>query len=211
MSKSKYPILAVCMLALGLLVAGCSQGNSAQDAQARVDAAKAELQNAQADLKAEQQQPGESDAVKEANVKLKTAQANLRAERAKSARSQPAPQKAAPVCGDCGEISAITQLKTAGSRTSTGAIVGSVLGAVAGVAIGNQIGHGGGKTAAKVVGGLGGAAAGNEIGKRIDKDTYFAVTVNMDAGGSRTINVPSDAGLAVGQSVRVRNGNIVLQ
>lgn len=131
-----------------------------------------------------------------------------------SASSRPAPApaaKPAPVCSDCGTIAAIEKRRTQGSNTSKGAIAGTVAGAVAGVVVGNQIGSGSGKDIAKVVGGLGGAAAGHEIGKRMDTDVYYAVTVNMEDGGSQVINVPDASALSIGQKVRVRNGNIVLR
>lgn len=211
MSKSKYSIFAICVLALSLTVAGCSQGNSEEDAQARVNAAKAELQDAQAALKAQNEQAGDQEDVNDAKAELKQAKAELRAERASNASSRQSRPEPKPVCGDCGTISAITEHKVKSKRSSPGGVVGGVLGAVAGVAVGNQIGSGSGKDIARVVGGLGGAAAGNEIGRRVDADTYYAVSVNMDAGGSRTINVPDATGLSVGQDVKVQGGNIVLQ
>lgn len=127
--------------------------------------------------------------------------------------AKPAPQKAEepPVCGNCGTIAAIQERKTEGSNKSKGAIAGGVAGAIAGVVVGNQIGSGSGKDLAKVVGGLGGAAAGHQIGKRMDTDTYYAVTVSMEAGGSRTVNVASASALSVGQQVKVNGNNIVLR
>ncbi len=199
MTQHKYSIFAICLLALGLTMSGCTEGNNVEEAQAEVAAAQAELEAAK-------QAQGKQSEVDAAQAELKAAKQELRAERAKpAAREQP------QVCGDCGTITSITARKTQGSNTSKGAIAGGVIGAVAGVVAGNQIGSGSGKDIARVVGGIGGAAAGQQIGKRIDTDTYYAVTVNMDAGGSRSINVPDDAGLAVGQDVRVQGGNIVLQ
>lgn len=129
------------------------------------------------------------------------------------AAAKPAPQKAEepPVCGNCGTIASIQERKTEGSNKSKGAIAGAVAGAIAGVVVGNQIGSGSGKDLAKVVGGVGGAAAGHQIGKRLDTDTYYAVTVNMETGGSQTINVADATPLSVGQQVKVDGNNIVLR
>jgi hypothetical protein len=41
--------------------------------------------------------------------------------------------------------------------------------------------------------------------------TYYQVTVRMDAGGTRTVNVGSAAGIAVGTPVRVVGNNLELR
>lgn len=128
--------------------------------------------------------------------------------------SQPAHRRASTpkkqVCSHCGTIVSIDKRHTQGDNTSTGAVIGTVAGAVAGVAIGNQIGHGTGKDIAKAVGGIGGAAAGHKLGKRLDTKTYYAVTVKMESGGNKLVNVADASALSVGQHVSVENGNIGL-
>src|SRR5699024_9621795 len=88
--------------------------------------------------------------------------------------------------------------------------VGSILGGAAGAAIGSQIGGGSGKTIATIVGAVGGALAGHEVQQRMTSNTYYKVTVRMDAGGTQTINVPSAERISEGMRVRVSGGNIVL-
>ena len=105
----------------------------------------------------------------------------------------------------------IQKVETAGSNTSPGAIAGAVAGAVAGVVVGNQIGSGSGKDIARVVGGVGGAAAGHQVGKRLAKGHYYAVTVQMQSGGTQVANVADASQLSIGQRVRVNGNNIVLR
>ncbi|MDN5939768.1 MAG: DUF3558 domain-containing protein [Salinisphaera sp.] len=116
-----------------------------------------------------------------------------------------------PVCANCGTITSIEKRQTQGSRTSKEAIIGSVVGAVAGVMLGQSQFSGDEEGIATAAGGVAGAAAGNEIGRRIDKQVYYAVTVDMEAGGSKVITVPDASGLSVGQQVKVNGSNIVLQ
>lgn len=120
------------------------------------------------------------------------------------AASKPEP---APVCADCGRVTAIDEVKVKGEGTGMGAVGGAIVGVV----VGNQIGSGSGKDIAKVVGGVGGAIAGHEAEKRLRSKTYYQVTVAMEAGGTQVVDVADASMLAVGDEVRVQGGNIVMR
>lgn len=115
-----------------------------------------------------------------------------------------------PVCADCGTITAIQERRTEGGNTSRAAIAGAVIGTVAGVMVGSSQFSGDEETLAEVVAGAAGGVAGHQIGKRIAADVYYAVTVDMEAGGTEVITVPDASALSVGQEVRVQGNNIVL-
>lgn len=118
----------------------------------------------------------------------------------------PAPQPAPPpVCYDCGTITAITEVKQAGSGSGAGAVAGGVAGGV----IGHQFGGGSGKDVATALGALAGAAAGHMAEKKIRSTVTYDVTVTMESGGTRVINVPATNGLAVGTPVRVDGSTIL--
>ena len=118
----------------------------------------------------------------------------------------PAPQPAPPpVCYDCGTVTAITEVKTAGSGSGAGAVAGGVAGGVAG----HQFGGGRGKDAATALGAIAGAVAGHMIEKKARTTTDYDVTIAMESGGTRVIRIPNlDNGPSVGQAVRV-NGNTI--
>lgn len=111
------------------------------------------------------------------------------------------------VCAVCGVIIDIEPL--ASEATSSG--VGAVAGAVAGGLLGNQIGGGSGKKLATIGGAVGGAVAGNEIEKRRRNagGAGYRISVDMDAGGVRTIIQPDAAGLRVGAPVRVLGDQVL--
>lgn len=120
--------------------------------------------------------------------------------------AQPA-QAAAPACDDCGRVTAIDKKTVEGDSTGAGAIGGAIVGVV----VGNQIGSGKGKDLAKVVGGVGGAIVGNEAEKKMRAKTYYRVTVAMESGGTRAIDVADASMLAVGDKVRVQGDNLVMR
>lgn len=93
-----------------------------------------------------------------------------------------------------------------GSGIGIGAIAGAVVGGV----LGNQVGGGTGKTVATVAGAAGGAYVGNEIEKSRQKKTEdaYKVTVRMDGGSYQTVTQSSNAGLRVGDRVRIDNGYV---
>lgn len=131
------------------------------------------------------------------------------------AASPPAPKEetvtaaAAPVCSDCGTISAIDKKTEEGKGTGWGAAAGAVLGAVAGREIvGGKRSH---RDAAAVAGAVGGGYAGHQIEKKARSSTYYLVSVRMDDGRTETVTLNSTESLSVGQKVRVQDGNIILR
>lgn len=123
-----------------------------------------------------------------------------------SCRDEAAPvaPKAVAKCQDCGTISGIEQMTVKGDGSGIGAVAGAVVGAV----IGHQIGDGKGQDAATVAGAIGGGFAGNEIEKRAKGTVYYHVTVAMETGGTRSVDVESLNGLATGSRVRVIGNNL---
>ena len=89
-----------------------------------------------------------------------------------------------------------------------GSGLGAVVGAVAGAVVGHQIGSGRGQDAATVAGAVGGGFAGNEVEKRVKGTTYFHITVAMDAGGTRTLDVDALNGVTTGTRVNVVGNNL---
>lgn len=120
-------------------------------------------------------------------------------------RAEPASPPPPPVCYDCGTISNIATVKQQGSGSGAGAVAGGVAGGV----VGHQFGGGRGKDAATALGAIAGAVAGHMIEKNVRSTTTYDITVSMEAGGTRVINVPELNGLAVGEAVRI-NGNTIL-
>ncbi|MBX6420373.1 MAG: glycine zipper 2TM domain-containing protein [Nevskia sp.] len=134
---------------------------------------------------------------------LKRQEAELQQQQQAQAAPAPAPAPA-PVCQDCGVITAITPVTQEGQAGVAGTLGGAAVGGLAG----NQFGKGKGKTAMTVLGVIGGALAGREVEKKVTSKTVYQISVNMDAGGTRTVTVADASGLAVGTKVHV-NGNSV--
>ncbi len=120
-----------------------------------------------------------------------------------SAPPPPPPQ----VCNECGTIASIEPVKEKG----TGSGMGAVVGAIAGGVIGHQFGGGKGKDVATAAGVIAGGAAGHEVEKRARGTTYYAVGVNMETGGYRTVNIADASALSIGSRVRVVGENIQLR
>lgn len=124
---------------------------------------------------------------------------------------QPEPQRVAaaePVCADCGTISAIEQRTEKGEGTGLGVATGAVLGAIAGREIvGGKRSH---RDAAAVAGAIGGGYAGHKVEEKVRSKTYFVVSVRMDGGGTtQTVQLESAEGWAVGDKVRIEDGQLV--
>ncbi len=126
------------------------------------------------------------------------------AEAASKARSRAAPVPAQ--CFDCGTVTSIEQMKAKGDASGVGAVAGAVVGAV----VGHQIGDGRGQDAATVVGAVGGGLAGHEIEKRVRGTIYYHVTVAMENGGTREVDVNVLNGLSTGSKVKVIGNNLQL-
>lgn len=110
-----------------------------------------------------------------------------------------------PPCVDCGTVVDVRSYAVKGS----GSGVGAAIGAVAGGLLGNQIGGGSGKKVATVAGVVGGGLAGHEVEKRRNTSTQWEVAVQLDSGSTTTLQYAESPGLAVGQKVRVVNGQAV--
>jgi outer membrane lipoprotein SlyB len=104
-------------------------------------------------------------------------------------------------CRDCGTVRAVDVINTGEGRTTgAGAIIGAVIGGV----VGHQIGSGRGNAAATAGGAVAGAVVGNEAEKsRGVPVSYYRITVDMDSGVTREVNVNDTGGLARGSRVRV--------
>lgn len=121
-------------------------------------------------------------------------------------RGSASPQLAAAGgCGNCGVVEAVRIIEVKGQGSGVGALTGGVAGAL----LGNQVGGGSGRTAATILGAGAGAYAGNEVEKNVKRHTVFRVTVRMDDGSYRTLSRHNDAGVAVGQRVKVVDGAII--
>ncbi len=94
-----------------------------------------------------------------------------------------------------------------GGSTNVGA---AAVGAVVGGVLGNQVGGGRGRTLATVAGVAGGAVAGNAIGSSGNQarevSGVFRITIQLDQGGQRVIDVPDLGDLRQGDRVQVING-----
>lgn len=122
----------------------------------------------------------------------------------RAAATQGSGTRAAAVCGNCGVVDGVTEVRRKGEANGVGAVAGGVIGGL----LGNQVGGGNGKKAMTVVGVVGGGLAGHEIEKRARGDIVYDVRVRMDDGTSRTVTVKdkpaSGARVRVeGQSLRV--------
>jgi outer membrane lipoprotein SlyB len=116
------------------------------------------------------------------------------------------PPPAAPVCRDCGTVTAIREVQTPGSANGVGAIAGGVVGGV----IGNQIGKGSGRDAARILGAIGGAVAGHQIEKHARTTTRYDIEVRMDDGQLRTISRSTPPELRIGDAVRLQGDTLLL-
>ncbi|MBI4190139.1 MAG: glycine zipper 2TM domain-containing protein [Betaproteobacteria bacterium] len=113
--------------------------------------------------------------------------------------------RADKTCNNCGVIEAINAVEVTGQGTGLGAVAGGVTGAL----IGNQIGRGSGNTVATIAGAAGGAFAGNEIEKNMKKAVRYQVRVRMNDGTLRTTYYSSAPAFAIGDKVKIVNGQVV--
>jgi outer membrane lipoprotein SlyB len=130
-----------------------------------------------------------------------------------AAEQAPAPAKKAHhpqlamaprLCSTCGVVDSIEKIRQAGEGSGAGAVIGAIVGGV----IGHQFGKGRGQDVATAAGAVGGAVAGHESEKQIRADTFYRVSIRMDDGRSRTIDVKDTKGLFVGAKVRVNGSTI---
>jgi outer membrane lipoprotein SlyB len=109
-------------------------------------------------------------------------------------------------CASCGTVRDIETVSTQGRTSGAGAVIGAVIGGV----VGHQLGGGRGQDAATAAGAVGGAVAGNEMERRRQATgaAVYRVTVAMDSGGVRQIDVPDLNGLTAGSRVKLVGNDI---
>jgi outer membrane lipoprotein SlyB len=111
-----------------------------------------------------------------------------------------------PVTVEFGRITNIEYFQ-AGAPVSSINVPGAIVGGIAGAAVGNAIS--GGRDAATVLGGAAGAAIGSQVNKPTAPGaSVYRMTIQTDAGGWRTYDVPSSGDLRIGDRVRIENGVI---
>lgn len=116
----------------------------------------------------------------------------------------PSPAPVAQVCAVCGSVESVTPVTR--STKPPGVGIGTVAGGVLGAVLGNQIGQGNGRTLGTIVGAVGGGFAGNAIEKNMRKETVYQVSVHMEDGSRRTLEVAQPP--AVGSRVTVEGSTI---
>ena len=107
-------------------------------------------------------------------------------------------------CQNCGTVRNVDVMTKSGQASGGGAVIGAVIGGV----IGHQFGKGRGQDAATAAGAVGGAAAGHQVEKNKNTGQYYRITVDMDRGETREVNVNDPAGLRAGSRVRVSGNNL---
>jgi len=122
----------------------------------------------------------------------------------RSADSRSGDRKSA-ACAECGVVDSIVPVEAKGETHGLGMIAGGVTGAL----VGNQIGRGNGNAVATIGGAAGGAYAGNEIEKHMKKSVHYKVMIRMPDGTYRTTYQSAAPGFAVGDKVKVSNGQAV--
>ena len=110
-------------------------------------------------------------------------------------------------CAECGVVDSIVPVEVKAETHGVGTIAGGETGAL----VGNQIGRGNANAVATVGGAAGGASVGNELEKPVKKSVRYKVRVRMPDGTYRTTYQPVAPGFAVGDKVRVSNGQVVKQ
>ncbi|WP_245844728.1 glycine zipper 2TM domain-containing protein [Noviherbaspirillum humi] len=111
---------------------------------------------------------------------------------------------AAAVCNSCGTIEDVHAVRQAAKPSGLGIAAGAVLGGV----LGNQVGNGNGRTLATIAGAVGGGYAGNEVESRTRGTTSYEVRVRMEDGSVRSFPYQQQPAWAVGERVRVVNGQL---
>lgn len=124
---------------------------------------------------------------------------------AQSPSGEPATAPAAKACATCGSVESVRYVEEKGDASGVGLVAGGVVGGV----LGHQIGSGRGNTAATIVGAGVGAYAGNQVEKNVKKKSYYVVTVALDKGGKKSINLSSKPAVKKGDRVKIVDGNQV--
>lgn len=114
------------------------------------------------------------------------------------------PVQAAPVCADCGHVTAVSTTEKAGEGGALGMIAGGAAGAI----LGHQVGQGTGKDLATIAGAVGGAYAGKKIEENAKKHTLWSVIVEYNDGSKNSYEFDHDPGFKVGDAVK-KSGNTI--
>jgi outer membrane lipoprotein SlyB len=114
--------------------------------------------------------------------------------------------KAFALCGHCGTVQDVKEIK----RKGEGGAAGIVGGAVVGGLLGNQIGGGSGKTLATVGGAVAGGYVGNEVQKKVTSKSVWVTRVKMRDGSVRSFEQEPKPGWSAGTIVRVDDNNNAL-
>lgn len=110
-----------------------------------------------------------------------------------------------PPCANCGVVDSIDNFTEKGDASGGGAVAGGLIGGI----LGHQIGKGRGKDLATLAGTVGGAIAGHEMEKNANKVTRYRVGVRMTDGTRELLTLNTSPTVAVGDRVRVVNGEPV--
>jgi outer membrane lipoprotein SlyB len=105
-------------------------------------------------------------------------------------------------CNDCAQVTSIRYVTEEGRGSGLGAVAGGVLGGV----LGHQIGSGTGRTVATIAGAAGGAYVGNTVEKNKNAKSYWLVTLQMDAGNTRTFHYSNQPSVHEGERVKLIDG-----
>ena len=155
--------------------------------------------------KASEPAPEEKPAAKPKPVYKQAYKATAEKPVAKATAAEESPKKAqAPVCDNCGVITAIRTVEQAGEGTGLGAIAGGVVGGL----LGHQVGGGTGKDIATIAGAVGGGYAGHQIEKKVKTTKHYEITVRMDDGSHRTMVQETEPAFVIGEKVKIVDGRL---
>ena len=121
-----------------------------------------------------------------------------------AAVSASTPKSVAPVCAECGKVTASKIVEKKGESTPLGMIAGGVAGAV----LGHQVGGGRGKDIATIAGAAGGAYAGHKIEENVRSTKSWVVSVHFDNGTDQVFSFAVDPGYAAGDAVKLSGNSI---
>ena len=124
----------------------------------------------------------------------------------------PLPVAQARACSDCGSVESVTPVQR--SIKPSGPGIGAVAGGVLGAVLGTQVGQGNGKTVATLLGAVGGGFAGNAIENNVRKETVYEVSVRMEDGSRRSIELAQSPSVGSrvtleGSSLRLADGTVL--
>lgn len=108
-------------------------------------------------------------------------------------------------CANCGVIEGIRQFMHDGQGTGLGAIAGGVIGG----ALGSNLGKGNGRTLASIAAAIGGGMIGNRIEKSQHQTVGYQVSLRMENGTTRLIEMSTVPSWRIGDAVRLVDGAIV--